>query len=119
MDVMAPNDVVSVVTTVGNAQDAQTLAQALVERRLAACVQVEAGLVSHYRWNGQLQAEPELRLTAKTLASRLPALEAFMAQAHPYDTPQLTWQYVWASAAYAAWVAQELAPAGSGDPPIV
>lgn len=117
MDVMAPNNVVSVTTTVGSEHDARTLARALVEQRLAACVQIEPGLVSHYRWLGVVQAEPELRLTAKTLASRLPALEAFMAQAHPYATPQLTWQHVWASPAYAQWVAQEVAePSGAGDP---
>ncbi len=115
MDVMAPNQVVSVVTTVGSATDGQAMAQALVERRLAACVQVEP-IVSHYRWDDALQAQPEWRLSMKTLASRLPALEAYLVQTHPYDVPQLIWQYVWASADYARWVAQEVALPGASDP---
>lgn len=104
-------EILSLTTTVGNADDARRLAQALIERRLAACVQVEPGVQSHYRWQGRTCAEAEVRLTVKTLRSQLPALQAFFAEHHPYELPQLLWQPMQASAAYAGWVRQEVGPA--------
>jgi periplasmic divalent cation tolerance protein len=111
-----PSDcVLSLTTTVGSAEEAERLAQALLARRLAACVQVEAGLGSHYRWQESLHADPEWRLTIKSLPEALPALQVFMAEQHPYEVPQLLWMEMWASPAYAAWVRAEvtLPPGGS------
>ena len=101
-------EILSLTTTVGNAEDANQLARALVEARLAACVQVEEGLRSHYRWEGRVCDEPEVRLTAKTLVRLRPALEAFLAEHHPYEVPQLLWHPDDASAAYAEWVRQQV-----------
>ena len=53
------DEVLSLVTTVGSEADARRLARGLVEARLAACVQVEPGLQSHYRWQGELQADAQ------------------------------------------------------------
>lgn len=100
--------ILSLTTTVGTPADARRLAQALVERRLAACVQVEQGLQSHYRWDGQPCSEPEVRLTVKTLPSKLADVQAFLADHHPYQLPQLLWQVLDASPAYAAWVRSEV-----------
>jgi hypothetical protein len=58
-----------VTTTVGSAADARWLAQAVVQARLAACVQVEV-ITSHYHWQGALQEEQEWRLVCKTLPRR-------------------------------------------------
>jgi periplasmic divalent cation tolerance protein len=102
------SELISVTTTVGRAEDAQRLAAELLSRRLAACVQVEGGLQSHYRWQGQACDEPEWRLTIKTVAARLPAIEDFMQAEHPYDLPQLLWQAQGASAAFAAWVREQV-----------
>ena len=107
---IAENDILSLTTTVGSTDEALRLAQALIEHRLAACVQVEDGLRSHYRWQGQVRAEPETRLTLKSLPSQLPAIQAFFAEQHPYELPQLLWQLMKASPAYAGWVRQEVAP---------
>ncbi|MCD6078155.1 MAG: periplasmic divalent cation tolerance protein-like protein [Ramlibacter sp.] len=52
-------DILSVTTTVGSRRDADALARVIVERRLAACVQVEEGLQSFYRWEGQLCEDRE------------------------------------------------------------
>lgn len=106
--------VLSLTTTVANEQDAQRLAQALLGQGLAACVQVEGGLESHYRWQGAVHEDAEWRLTVKSLPEALPALQAFMVAHHPYELPQLLWQEMDASAAYADWVRGEmkLAPAG-------
>jgi periplasmic divalent cation tolerance protein len=106
-------DILSVTTTVGALADAQALARDLVERRLAACVQVEPGLTSHYRWQGQLCEEAEVRLTVKTLPAARAALEAFFRERHPYDVPQFLWSTQHASAAYAAWVAEQVTLPGA------
>lgn len=108
MDEIADAGILSLTTTVARLDEANRLAQALLEQRLAACVQVEAGLHSHYRWQGQSCSEPEVRLTVKTLPARLPALQAFFAEHHPYELPQLLWQVMQASPAYADWVRQEV-----------
>lgn len=100
--------ILSLSTTVGSGEDAARLARAVVERRLAACVQVEALQASHYRWEGAVCEEPEWRLTLKTLPACLPAVQAFMAEQHPYQLPQLLWQTLEASADYADWVRQEV-----------
>lgn len=102
-------DILAVTTTVGRLEDAQALARELVERRLAACVQVEPGLQSFYRWQGALCDEPEVRLTLKTLPERQAALEAFFAERHPYQLPQFLAVTLRASAAYGAWVRAEVA----------
>ncbi len=106
MDDRRRPDILSLVTTVGTSADARRLARSLVERRLAACVQIEPGLTSVYRWEGQVCEDSEWRLTAKTTPERLAALQAYLAEAHPYKLPQLVWQPLAASAAYAAWVAE-------------
>ncbi|MFC5496001.1 divalent-cation tolerance protein CutA [Caenimonas terrae] len=104
-----PPRVLSLVTTVGSQADAQQLAGLLLERRLAACVQVEPGLVSHYVWQGRRCEEPELRLTIKSLPDRAAALKALFDQHHPYELPQFLSTELDASSEYAAWVAESLA----------
>lgn len=102
--------VLSLVTTVGSEADAQRLARALVERRLAACVQVESAITSHYRWDGRPCAEPEWRLVVKSLPQHLGRLQDFFRAEHPYELPQLLWLELQASPAYADWVRQETRP---------
>ena len=101
-------DILSVTTTVGSPADAQQLAQELVGRRLAACVQVEAGILSFYRWDGDLCEEGEVRLVIKTLPACEAALQAFLAEHHPYDVPQFLAATLRASEAYAHWVRTEV-----------
>jgi periplasmic divalent cation tolerance protein len=108
-DPIAPQ-VLSLTTTVGSEDDARRLARALLDGHLAACVQLDR-LESHYRWEGALHAEPEVRLTLKSAPERLAALQAFLAVQHPYDVPQVLWQHLSASPAYAAWVRAEVGAA--------
>jgi periplasmic divalent cation tolerance protein len=110
METPERHPILSVVTTVSTAQEAQILARALVEKRLAACVQVEPGLVSHYRWQGKLCEDSELRLTVKTLPEMASALLAFLGEHHPYELPQFLGTVMEASAEYAQWVRGEVAP---------
>jgi periplasmic divalent cation tolerance protein len=76
-------------TTVASAEDAERLARALVERRLAACVNVVPGVVSHYRWKGELQRDEERLLVIKTRSERLDALRSALVELHPYELPEL------------------------------
>ena len=76
-------------STVGKAEDAERIARALVERRLAACVNVVAGLVSLYRWKGAVVREEEVLLVIKTRSERLEALREALVALHPYDVPEL------------------------------
>ena len=76
-------------STVGSAEDAERLARTLVERRLAACVNVVPGVVSHYRWQGELHRDEERLLVIKTRAERLGALRAALVELHPYEVPEL------------------------------
>lgn len=71
------------------AEVAGTLATALVEQRLAACVSLLPGVRSVYRWQGQIEQAAETLLLAKTSADRYPALEAEVRRRHPYELPEI------------------------------
>lgn len=101
--------IAAVTTTVASLPEAQGLARALLEARLAACVQLEPGLQSFYRWEGRTCEDPEVRLVIKTTQEAVPALQAFLVAHHPYDLPQFAVTVMQASAGYAQWVRDALA----------
>lgn len=78
-----------VLSTVARAEDAERIARALVERRLAACVSVVPGLVSLYRWKGNVERDDERLLVIKTRRERLAPLREVIAELHPYELPEL------------------------------
>ena len=87
---------------------AERLARALVEERLAACVNVLPGVRSFYRWEGVVQDDTELLLVAKTRPERLEALAARVKELHPYDLPEvLEIPATGGSDAYLDWVRSE------------
>lgn len=97
-----------VLTTVATRADADALARAMVEQRLAACAQISA-VDSVYWWRGAVQAEGEFRVLFKTTAERYPALEAALRAAHPYELPAIVALPVaQALPAFADWVADEV-----------
>ncbi len=108
-DLTQAGDVLSVTTTVATLADAHALASAILDQRLAACVQIEPGVMSLYRWNGELRKEPEVRLAIKTVPGNEAALQALFASLHPYDVPQFLSTRLAASPDYAAWVRAETA----------
>jgi len=75
--------------TCPDAASAQALARALVDERLAACVNRVPGVRSTYRWQGEVIDDGEELLLIKTTAARLPALKARLPQLHPYEVPEL------------------------------
>ena len=97
-----------VLTTVATRADADALARAMVEQRLAACAQISA-IDSVYRWQGAVQSEGEFRVLFKTTAERYPALEAALRSRHPYTLPAIVaLPVVQALPAFADWVAHEV-----------
>jgi periplasmic divalent cation tolerance protein len=83
------SDRVVALSTVGTAEDAERIARALVERRLAACVNVVPGVVSVYRWKGAVCRDEERLLVIKTRTGRLEALRRALVEIHPYEVPEL------------------------------
>ena len=83
-----PHQLLLVLTTLATQSDAQALARAMVEQRLAACAQISP-IESIYRWQGAVQQEPEWRLLLKTTAARYPALQAALRARHPYELPAI------------------------------
>ena len=78
-----------VLSTVATAEDAERIARGLVERRLAACVNVVPGVLSTYRWNGAVERAGELLLLIKTRAETFDALREALLVLHPYEVPEL------------------------------
>jgi periplasmic divalent cation tolerance protein len=89
---------------------AEPLAAALVEQRLAACVNVLPQLRSLYLWKGELQRDDEALLLIKTNAERLEALKTAVLALHPYELPEfLAVPVASGHAPYLQWIADSLA----------
>jgi periplasmic divalent cation tolerance protein len=96
-------------TTAGSEEEAERISAALVERRLAACVQVVGPIASRYRWRGEVETAREWLCLAKTETSRYPALEAAIRELHSYEEPEIVAvRIVAGSAAYLEWVSQSV-----------
>lgn len=68
---------------------AERIAGALVDARLAACVNLVPGVVSIYRWKGAVERESETTLIIKTADDRVAALMAELRRLHPYEVPEM------------------------------
>lgn len=76
------------VTTLPNGKSARRIAQDLVRRRLAACVNVVDGATSFYRWKGRVERSRESILVIKSTLKNFRKIEAFLRAAHPYELPE-------------------------------
>jgi periplasmic divalent cation tolerance protein len=104
---MMATDVALVLTTCGDAENAQVIARDLVEKRLAACVQIFP-IESVFRWGGKVQTEPEVMLFCKIRRADYADVEAAIHAAHTYDVPEIIAIPIEAgSASYLAWVMAE------------
>ena len=93
-----------VLTTVGADFDAAALARALVEQRLAACVNIVAEVRSIYRWNNGVEDEREQLLVIKTTEERVEALREVVLERHPYEVPEFVVLDAEAQGAYGDWL---------------
>jgi periplasmic divalent cation tolerance protein len=107
-----PDRYLMAMTTTDVRADAERLARDLVERRLAACVQVLGPISSTYRWRGAIETAEEWLCLIKTTAARFDALTAWIETNHGYETPELTAVPVDnGSPGYLAWVSKATANA--------
>lgn len=102
-----------VLTNLPDRPAAEALARALVEARLAACVNILAPCRSVYRWQGTLESADEVPLLIKTTEARYPALEAAIRARHPHELPEVIALPITRGLPdYLAWVTAET---GSAD----
>lgn len=81
-------DKVVVLTTAGNESEAQTIAHELVERRLAACVNIVPRIQSVYRWKDKIETAEEFLLIIKTTKTRSADVKAAIREIHSYELPE-------------------------------
>jgi periplasmic divalent cation tolerance protein len=98
-------DVIAVLVTCPNRQVGEKIGSALIEERLAACVNVVPGLISIYRWQEKLCRDREVLLVVKTRRTRFAQLARRVKSLHPYSVPEiLAIPLVRGDSAYLAWV---------------
>jgi periplasmic divalent cation tolerance protein len=94
-----------ILTTAGSEAEASRIASALVDRRLAACVNVIPRIQSTYRWKGEVRTEAEWLLVVKTGRDRFDAVRAAIVELHSYDVPEVVMLEVKdVDPAYLAWI---------------
>jgi len=104
---------IQVTTTTTSRTAARRLARELVERRLAACVQVIGPIQSTYRWQGRVEVAREWLCLMKTTRARFRQLTAALEASHNYDTPEIVAEPIAVgSRRYLEWLAAAVAPAG-------
>ena len=103
-------DKIVVLSTCSSEEEARMIARSLVEKRLAACVQLVPGLRSVYRWKGEIEEESEILLVIKSRRDLFRRLEAELRKLHSYETPEIVaLTVVDGSADYLEWLDRELA----------
>ncbi|OGQ97238.1 MAG: cytochrome C biogenesis protein CcdA [Deltaproteobacteria bacterium RIFOXYD12_FULL_57_12] len=100
---------IQVMTTLESKEDAQRLARTLVERKVAACVQIVGPLTSIYQWQGKVEEAGEYLCIAKSRQDLFDELRQIIAANHPYEVPEILALPISAgSDSYLAWLNQEL-----------
>jgi periplasmic divalent cation tolerance protein len=103
-------DKIVVFSTCASAEEAQRMARSLVEKRLAACVNVIPGIRSVYRWKDAIEDEEEVLLLIKTSRALLEELREEIERLHSYEVPEvIALPIVDGSERYLSWIARELA----------
>jgi periplasmic divalent cation tolerance protein len=101
-------DVLIVLTNCPDSDVADRIARALVEQRLAACVNQLPSVRSIYRWQGVVEEANEVPLLIKTTAARYAEVEVAIRALHPYEVPEIVaWPVTAGFASYLDWVAEE------------
>jgi periplasmic divalent cation tolerance protein len=104
-------DTLLVLSNLPDREIALEVANRLIERRVAACVNVLAPCTSVYRWQGKTEAASEIPILIKTTAARYPALEQALRELHPYELPEIVAVPIRGGLpGYLAWVAAETEP---------
>jgi periplasmic divalent cation tolerance protein len=100
---------VVVLCTFANQEDALRIAGAVIEARLAACVNILPGVQSIYRWKGEVEQAEEVLALMKTSQQGFSALRDRIKQMHAYETPEIiAVPIVEGLAEYLAWVGEQV-----------
>lgn len=103
------SEVLLVISNTPDRASAERIASALVEKKLAACVNILAECLSIYHWEGKLERAGEVPLLIKTTRAAWPALQDALRELHPYDVPEIIALPVQAGLPdYLNWVVQEV-----------
>ena len=103
------SDKLLVLTTAGSKTEARKIAEALVERRLAACVNILPGVMSVYRWEGKVAESAEYLLLIKTVEAREEQLRSAIGELHSYQIPEfVTLSVNSGSAEYLKWLEESV-----------
>jgi periplasmic divalent cation tolerance protein len=98
-----------VLTTCGSLEEARKIAHALIERRLAACVNIVPQVESVYRWQGKVETAAEWLLVIKTAAAVFTRLRDALSELHSYETPEcIAIAIEDGSAAYLEWIGESV-----------
>lgn len=89
MKSLAEQQALLILTNVPDTATAQAIARLLVERRLAACVNILPGVHSVYQWQGAVEEAGEVTMLIKATSARYAEIEAAIKTAHPYDVPEI------------------------------
>ena len=99
------SEIAVVMSTAGSLDEATRIGRALVERRLAACVNVIPNVVSIYRWEGSIQTDSEWLLIVKTRAERFEEVRSLIVELHTYELPEIVMiEPSRVDPAYRAWI---------------
>src|SRR5438477_3112186 len=102
-------EAIQVVTTTAEEKHAEMLAQAVLDNRLGACVQISGPIESRYWWNGRIESAAEWIVTIKTRCDLYKPLEKLLLELHPYDQPEiLATPVVDVSAGYLKWLGEQV-----------
>ncbi len=101
--------ILQVATTTANKSDAERIARALVERRLAACVQIAGPISSTYRWQDTIESAAEWLCTIKTTEGNYQRVESTIRELHTYDEPEIiAVPIVAGSSGYLTWLQDQV-----------
>jgi periplasmic divalent cation tolerance protein len=110
-----PDQPIIVFLTAASVDEANRLADMLVDKRLAACVQIMREMVSVYRWQGKVERQREVLLIAKTLSSKFAEVEREVVKLHSYETPEIVaFPLTAGSAPYLEWLSANVSEKGQG-----
>lgn len=100
---------IQVLTTLENRDDAEKIARALVEKRIAACVQIMGPLTSFFQWQGKLDSAQEYLCVIKSRNDLFQEMETIIKSMHPYEVPEiLATPITKGNKDYLSWLAETL-----------